>query len=92
MFIQDTECDILSNKIIFFSLVYWLKLNYFYKYIFEPFYRIVSALEINLKSENNQSDTEDQQFSISKIMTTSISVTNANIFLIADKKSMFLFY
>jgi len=55
------------------------------------FYRIFSALEINLKPESNQSVIEDQQFSTSKTITTSISVTNANIFLIADKKSMFLF-
>jgi len=45
-----------------------------------------------LKSESNQSAIEDQQFSIYKTITTSISVTNANIFLIADKKSKFLFY
>jgi len=48
-------------------------------------------LEINLKSESNQSEMEDQQFSMFKTITTSISVTNANIFLIADKKSILLF-
>lgn len=44
-------------------------------------------MEINLKYESNQSD---QQTSIAKTIATSVSVTNANIFLIADKKSIFL--
>lgn len=44
-------------------------------------------MDISLKYESNQSD---QQTSIAKTIATSVSVTNANIFLIADKKSMFL--
>ncbi|XP_022178741.1 protein KIAA0100 isoform X2 [Myzus persicae] len=48
--------------------------------------QIVSALEINLKSKSNDSSIEDQKLSISKTIPASISVTNANIFLIADKK------
>lgn len=36
------------------------------------------------------SDTQERTSAISKTIATSVSITNANIFLIADKKSMFL--
>lgn len=50
------------------------------------------ALEINLKSEINQSRVEDKKNTISEVIGTNISVTNANIFLIADKKSINITY
>lgn len=52
-------------------------------------YRIFSALEIKTKSKNNQSDTHKSQSSITEFIVASISITNANVFFIADKKSMY---
>lgn len=43
-----------------------------------------------MKSSISQSNEEENQYSTSENVTTNISVTNANIFFIADKKSIFL--
>lgn len=45
-----------------------------------------------MKSEGNDSDTQDNKLTTAEAFATSISVTNANIFLIADKKSTFFNY
>lgn len=45
-----------------------------------------------MKSESEQCDIEDKKNTISETIMTNISVTNANIFFIADKKSKFFFY
>lgn len=42
-----------------------------------------------MKFKNNHSDnTENENIEIHKIITTSVSLTNANIFFITDKKSI----
>lgn len=51
-------------------------------------FRIASALEIKKKSESDNLNINDKSCEISETIATCISVTNANIFLIADKKSM----
>jgi len=45
-----------------------------------------------MKSSINHSNKEENQCSTSESVTTDISVSNANIFFIADKKSMFLLF
>lgn len=45
-----------------------------------------------MKPESNQSDIERKKCPIHESIATSISVENANIFLIADKKSIFLIF
>lgn len=44
---------------------------------------------MKIKSEINKADVDEKKGK-SEIIATSISVTNANVFLIADKKGMFL--
>lgn len=53
-------------------------------------YRIFSALDIKTKSKSDQSDTLTNQSSIFESILASISITNANVFFIADKKSMYI--
>lgn len=44
-----------------------------------------------MKSKNDHSDnTENEKIVIHEIITTSVSLTNANVFFITDKKSMLL--
>lgn len=44
-----------------------------------------------MKSKSDQSDNiEEKKYALSGIISTNICIKNANIFLIADKKSMFL--
>jgi len=54
------------------------------------FSRISLAFEIKMNSKSDQSDELEKKYALYENITTSITVTNAHIFFIADKKGMFL--
>lgn len=47
-------------------------------------------MEINIKSKNDQCDNTEKKIAVYETIATSVSLTNANIFLITDKKSRLL--